>query len=151
MKLVQMVKDWIFAYKVCKKYGVVWNPFKNFKNAEFEFTYWREFRKYKCVVRINPLYPTFIDSFLHEIGHCIYHRNIYMTSNNSEDYEVAVDSDKMKDEYLAWRFAKLVLKQRFNKNRARSMFKTYFPSEAKKHGSLVVADKYAAFDYNLSK
>ena len=148
---MNIIKDWIFAIKVCKKYGIKWNPFKKHDCAEFEFTYWYEYKKYESVIKISPFYPKFIDSFMHEVGHCLYHRKLYMKSENHKEYEANANYFKLKDEYLAWRFAKLVLKQRFDKNRARNMFKTYFPSQAKKHGSLITADKYADFDYRLSK
>lgn len=150
--MISRIRDWIYAIKICRKYGIIWNPFKNHSNAQHKFIYWHDdYKRYKSVIRISPFYPGFIDSFIHEVGHHIYNSNLYNNSRNYQEYESHSESFKLKEEYLCWRFAKLVLRKKFYKDRARGMFKTYFPSEAKRYGSLETVDKYAKYDYNLSK
>lgn len=147
---MNLIKDWIYAIKVCRKYGITWNPFHNTDYARHRFAYWCNEKKYKSMIFINPFYDGFLDSFLHEVGHHVYNKNAYMKSKNIKDYEEAT-SDTLGEEYLCWRFAKLVRKRAFNKDRARYMFKSYFPSTAKKVGSLQAADVYYKFDRSIAK
>lgn len=145
-----IIKDWLYAIAVCRKYKIWWNPFFKLTHAEFQMSYKRLYKEAKCVIRINPLYKGFIDSFMHEVGHIVRHRSIYMKVNDVYDYECAV-SDVLREEYKAWQFSKLALKNRFNKNRARRKFKTYFPRYAKEVGTLKAVDRYYKYDRRIEK
>lgn len=145
-----IIKDWLYAIAVCKKYKIWWNPFFKLTHAEFQMSYKRYWKEADCIVRINPFYKGFIDSFMHEVGHILWHRGNYMKAQSVHDYEESV-ADTLKDEFKAWQFSKLVLKQRFDSNRARWMFKTYFPRYAKEVGTLKAVDRYYKYDRRIEK
>lgn len=127
------LSQWVYAYNICKKYNITLNPFFGLSHAEFNFRYGLKYKKSKSTILINPFYQDFLQSFLHEVGHCLRHRRVYNKANSVEIYEINV-SDTMKEEYIAWKFSKRVLKDQFNKNNARNMFKTYFLRACEEYG-----------------
>lgn len=66
-----IIKDWIYAWNVCRKYGVKWNPSVNLERAHF--TFWYEDKK-KPLIELNPFHENFKTVFLHEIGHIVFWR-----------------------------------------------------------------------------
>lgn len=100
---MKIVKDWIFALMVCRKYGLVWNPWCKLSYGSYNF--------YKGVINLNPFSKNFRDIFLHEIGHHVddkrvnyreyfkYGTNITYIDNNRCIFDV-LDS-----EYNASKFA----------------------------------------------
>ena len=64
------INDWIYAWKVCKKYGIKWNPFYNLGNAHFTCTVKGE----NAIIKINPFYRNFKGTFMHEVGHVLFWR-----------------------------------------------------------------------------
>lgn len=146
-----IIKDWWYAYKVCKKYKITWNPFHTRKYAQFSFSYYIACKRSSSVIRINPFYPKgFMDSFMHEVGHVLRMRRQYRKAVNVGAFEEAV-SDKLYEEYSAWKFAKRTRQDAFNKKRAVSFFQTYFPLQAKAVGSIVAADQFYRMSRSIEK
>lgn len=147
---MSLIKDWYTALVICKKYNIKWNPFHNLKNAECVYN----FGSRKMVVEMNPFYPKFIDSFVHEVGHLrrwdkIYKRCITNRSLNPVDsFRLRTDCI-LKEEYIAWKYSKRFLKERFDKKRAKLFFKSYYRRAAKELTTLVATDRYYAFDRNI--
>lgn len=145
------IKDWWYAYMVCRKYGIRWNPFHTRKYAEYTFIYYVTCKKSKSTIRINPFYRNgFMDSFMHEVGHLLRMRRQYHNAVNIDAFEEAI-SDELCEEYSAWKFAKRTRKESFNKKRAVSFFQTYFPSQAKVVGSIVAADQFYKMSRSIEK
>ncbi len=145
-----LLKDWWYAFKVCRKYGISWNPFFKRTHGEYVFSYNMESRWNRCRINLNPFYENFMDTFLHEVGHCLLTRKMFKYSYTELDF--ALDkSEYFQEEYDAWKFAKRVLKKRFNSSWAQQCFKTYFKSYAKQVGSVRAADKYYELDRKLAK
>ena len=143
-----IISDWWYAIKVCRKYGIRWNPFFKMTHAQIDFSYWDFGKGTKTTISINPFYEKFLDSFLHEVGHYICWRKAL--SESEEKFQQFIGNTLL-NEYKAWQFSKLVLKHRFDKPRARSMFKTYFPVQAKAVGCVQAADDYYKFDRRIEK
>lgn len=147
---MKLIKDWMLALRVCKKYGIKWNPFKNMKGAECVYS----FDNYSKKVLINPFYPKFIDSFMHEVGHLrrwdkIYKRCITNRSLDPvESFHLCTDCI-LKEEYMAWKYSKRFLKESFDKKRAKLYFKSYYRRAAKELTPQVAAERYYAFDKNI--
>lgn len=146
-----IIKDWWYAVKVCRKYGIKWNPFFTPTHAEFLFSYKLNYKQSQCTVKINPFYKKgFLDSFMHEIGHCLRFRREYQKTTNIKGFESAI-SDCLYEEYSAWKFAKRTRKHSFNNKRAASFFQTYFPVQAKAVGSIVAADQFYKMSRSIEK
>lgn len=58
-----IIKDWWYAYKVCKKYGIKW---KLCGDGEYD---WRDMS-----ISVSPFRENFMSVFLHEIGHHVDHK-----------------------------------------------------------------------------
>lgn len=147
---MNLLKDWLLAVRVCCKYNIKWNPFHNMKGAECVYS----FNDHSKKVHINPFYPKFIDSFMHEVGHLrrwdkIYKRCIKNHSKDPvESFRLRTDCI-LKEEYIAWKYSKRFLKDRFDKKRAKLFFKSYYRRAAKELTTLVATDRYYAFDRNI--
>ena len=143
------IKDWWYAYKVCKKYGIKWNPFFKRTHGEFTFSY----GLFGCSAKIsmNPLYHGGLDTFMHEVGHCIWYRNLWKSSKSIEDFENKSECCILEKEYVAWRFAKLARRGKFNHSRARMMFSSYFKRKSEEVGAIQAADVYSQYDRRLSE
>ncbi len=135
---------------MCRKYGIRWNPFFKRTHGEYVFNYNVESRWNKSKINLNPFYENFMDTFLHEVGHCLLTRKMFKQSNNIKEFEIK-KYNYFQEEFEAWKFAKRVLKKRFNKSWARKCFMTYFKCYAKQVGSVRAADKYYELDRKLSK
>lgn len=143
-----LIKDWWYALKVCRKYGIRWDPFFGLAKAECWFAWWENYKKYKTTIKINPFYTGFLDSFMHEVGHHIRHRDCYMKASSIAEYEESV-SDSLKEEFKAWRYSKLALRGRFNNDRARAMFSTYLPSYIDDKGQDEAIRVFTSYDKRL--
>ena len=146
-----IIKDWWYAYKVCKKYGIKWNPFHTNKYAMFRFSYYINCKMHKSTIKINPFYPKgFMDSFMHEVGHILRMRRQYSKAVSVADFEKST-SDTLYEEYSAWKFAKRTRRESFNKQRAVKFFQTYFPKQAEAVGSIVAADQFYKMSRRIEK
>lgn len=143
-----MIKDWLYAISVCCKYRIWWNPFLFKGSAEFNFIYYKHYKKWRGTVRIHPFYKGFLDSFLHEVGHFISLRNAYKKARSIEEFEKNTQ-DQLKEEYKAWQFSKLVLKHKFNNKRARAMFSTYLPNAIDRQGEEKAMKLFANYERRL--
>lgn len=146
---MNILKDWIYALKVCKKYNITWNPFHNLNSAECSYN----FDKRSKTVMMSPFYPKFIDSFMHEVGHLlrwdkIWERCITSSTRPLDSFNLRTDCI-LKEEYEAWKFSKRSLKSRFDKDRARLFFSSYYKCRAKEIGSLRALDVYYSFDRKI--
>lgn len=148
---MQLVKDWWYAYKVCRKKNIRWNPFwfKNYACNWFEYSNGPS-KNCKSTININPFYNNFKEVFLHEVGHSIYNVKAYNKAKNIREYEENTD-DFLKEEYLCWRFAKKVMKAGFNKKYAQNCFMTYFPRYSKKMGCVQATDIYYKYDKSIGE
>ena len=145
------IKDWWYAYMVCRKYGIRWNPFHTLKYAQYTFSYYVNYKKDNSVIHINPFYSKgFMDSFMHEMGHILRMRRQYRKSASVSVFEESI-SDTLYEEYSAWKFAKRTRKESFNKKRAVSFFQTYFPLQARSVGSIVAADQFYKMSRRIEK
>lgn len=145
-----IIKDWWYAIKVCRKYGIFWNPFCTNKYAEFIFSYNPARGIRSQTIRINPFYHNFTDAFLHEVGHLFWYRNLFNKSESVHDFENKIESyDVLHKEFVAWRYSKLVRKDRFNSKIARKCFMSYFPSMARQVGGVEASNKYYAYDKRM--
>jgi hypothetical protein len=146
---MNLIKDWLLALSICHKYNIKWNPFHNMKNAECGYN----FGSRKMVVEINPFYPKFIDSFMHEVGHLRRWDKIYQNTEGGEFTKRMLFEDQtnciLKEEYMAWKYSKRFLKERFDKKRAKLFFKSYYSRSAKEVTAMVATDRYYAFDRNI--
>jgi len=141
--------QWIYAYKLCRKYNILWMPVFRLSHAEFKMTYYKDYKKTECTVFINPFYQGFMDSFLHEVGHILRHRRMYYRAKSCAEYEQSV-ADTMKEEYIAWKFAKRVQKNRFDSTRARELFQTYWKRAKREYGCAQKAtDVFHSYDRML--
>jgi len=144
------ILDWWYAICVCKKYGIKWNPFFKMTRAEYCFSY--GLFGVTSKIHMNPFYEGGLDSFMHEVGHCLWYKKLWASSKSIEDFEQKSDSTCiLEKEYIAWRFAKLARRGRFNHKRAQRMFGTYFKSKAREVGAIQAADSYYQYDQRLMK
>lgn len=137
-----LIKDWLLALSICKKYNIKWNPFKNMKSVGC--VYWHG--DYISEIKINPFHPKFIDSFMHEVGHLRRWGKIY--DGCTVEFRMKTQCI-LKEEYMAWKYSKRFLKSRFDKERAKRLFKTYYKRASKELTPLVATDRYYAFDRNI--
>lgn len=146
---MKLLKDWLLALNVCRKYNIKWNPFHSLRNAECVYNF--DFEKMQ--VMINPFYPKFIDSFMHEVGHLRRWDRIYKkTFGGSNTRRMLFNNQTgciLKEEYMAWKYSKRFLKERFDKKRAKLFFKSYYRRAAKETSSTLATDRYYAFDKNI--
>lgn len=155
-----LINDWILAFRVCKKYGIKWSIFHNMKSAEASFS----FNGQEKIVFINPFYKGFIDSFMHEVGHLvrwdrIYRESVEINKKDRKERKITLlnpvanfklkTSCILKEEYMAWKFSKRFLKNRFDKKRAKNFFKTYYTQSIKEIGIQKATDAYYAYDKNI--
>lgn len=147
---MKLIKDWLLALSVCRKYNIKWNPFHWMKGAECVYS----FNDYSKKILINPFYPKFIDSFMHEVGHLrrwdgIYKRCVKNHSKGPvESFHLRTDCI-LKEEYIAWKYSKRFLKERFDEKRAKLFFKSYYRRAVKETSMVVATDRYYAFDRNI--
>lgn len=147
---MKLLKDWLLALIICRKYNIKWNPFHWMKGAECVYS----FDDYSKKILINPFYPKFIDSFMHEVGHLrrwdkIYKRCVSFNPKDPVDsFHLRTDCI-LKEEYIAWKYSKRFLKERFDKKRAKLFFKSYYRRAVKETSMVVATNRYYAFDRNI--
>ena len=66
-----IIKDWWYAYKVCKKYKLRWIPFIKLEGGCYND---------EGYVRVNPFSRNFMSIFMHEIGHYVHDKRIGLIS-----------------------------------------------------------------------
>lgn len=146
---MNLIKDWLLAISVCRKYNISWNPFFGLKSAQCVYNFDTQRKK----VMVNPFYPKFIDSFMHEVGHLLRWDKLYKACAGGPMMKVSNFKDQtsciLKEEYIAWKFSKRFLKGRFDKNRAKERFKTYYKQSSREIGALKAVDRYYAYDRNI--
>lgn len=147
---MSIISNWVYAYKVCKKYHIKWNPFFGLSYAQYVFSYNMRSKTSSCSININPFYKNFLDTFFHEVGHCLITRKLFKESITHAEFDLK-KANYFQEEFDAWKFAKRVMKKDFNKSWARNCFKTYFKVYAKDIGSIRAADRYYELDRKLSK
>lgn len=149
---MKLLKDWILALIICRKYNIKWNPFHWMKGAECVYS----FDDFSKKILINPFYPKFIDSFMHEVGHLrrwdkIYKRCVANHTHSPESvksFRLRTDCI-LKEEYIAWKYSKRFLKERFDKKRAKLLFKSYYRRAVKETSMVVATNRYYAFDRSI--
>ena len=150
---MKIIKDWLIAIRICRKYNIKWNPIHNLKNAECLYS----FGNYEKVISINPFYPKFIDSFVHEVGHLRRWDKIYkrckVNKINREPINLfhTLTDCILKEEYMAWKYSKRFLKGRFDRPRAKTMFKSYYPvaRTGLVENMVKATDTYYSFDRKI--
>ena len=65
--MLSRIKDWCYAFAVCKKYKLIWNPFVKLKDAYYSYT---------GVIGVNPFDSYFMSNFLHEVGHHVHNKRV---------------------------------------------------------------------------
>lgn len=77
--MFKRIGEWWYAIKVARKYGMFWDPVCPLGQA-----FYSPIRK--CVV-VNPFAEHFIEQFMHEVGHGVYHKRRWGTETKTiEDY-----------------------------------------------------------------
>lgn len=146
------IKEWWYAILVCRKYKAKLNPFRKCsQGAQFQIWY-TDYGISKRIISINPFYKGFLDSFMHEVGHLVWYDKLASKSKTIEIFEELVDNTNiLEKEFVAWRYAKLARKGKFDKQRSRKMFSTYFKVYAKDVGGVQAANVYSSFDMRIEK
>lgn len=67
---MKLIKDWFYAFKVCKKYNLIWNPYVKIGYGAYDWD--------SRSVEVNPFSKDFITIFMHEIGHHVHHRRVHL-------------------------------------------------------------------------
>jgi len=150
-----LVKDWWYAYKVCKKYNIRWIPFYGLSYAEFKGSLIRfdgRVEMFNLRVYVNPFYPKFLDVFMHEVGHCVWYDRQAKKANGSYLKAVSLmDRDSLHKEYVAWRYAKLARRGKLHKENAEEAFKTYFPPALAEIGLQSAVDSYYTYSRGIRR
>lgn len=71
------LKDWVYAYKVLKKYKLKYSP--NCEKGQGTFNIVTK------TVTVNPFDDHFLDILMHEVGHFIYDKKVGVHDNESFD------------------------------------------------------------------
>lgn len=132
-----IMKDWWYAIKVCMKYGIIWNPFRDLSNASFR-VWWDDDKKLtRKVIHMSPFFPEFLGTFMHEVGHItLYKRGTYhklqraaKTNLRYERESIWLDGKLLLpllvEESLASRFARKALRSKANVEDLVKAFQTY--------------------------
>ena len=133
-----LIKDWWYAINVCRKYGILWNPFRNRRNASFFVRWDRNGKILEKKIQINPFRKEFKTTFLHEVGHIfLYTSGIVNKIYHKEDrYRRLFERESLwhggrllsgllKEESLAFRFARKAMKGKANIPYLVRSFQTY--------------------------
>jgi hypothetical protein len=132
-----IISDWWYAIKVCRKYGIKWNPFRKLDNASYYMEFGLDKKVVKSKIHMSPFYPNFLTVFMHEVGHCSLHRRgatdrLYSCAEVNRKYEHESLWHRGKlllpllvEESLASRFSRKALKQKANVEYLVKAFQTY--------------------------
>lgn len=131
------IKDWWYAYKVCRKYGIKWNPFRILDNASFSVRWDNNRVLTEKNVHMSPFYPNFLETFMHEVGHILLYKRgtaIDLFLDGKKRIKTGDDEITHKgrhflnllvEESLASRFARKALKDRCDTKDLVTAFNTY--------------------------
>ena len=118
------IKEWWYAILVCRKYGIMWNPFVRLGDGYY---------LYKGIVGVNPFDSCFMSTFLHEIGHHVHNKRVglknYLKAQNNElRFSTGNEAGRnvykvLESEWKASRFA--VKTGRADRKKLVSAFQTY--------------------------
>lgn len=79
--MIQRLKDWWYAYRVCRKYKLKFYPFVSRDDGWYS---------YDKIIGVNPFAKDFISVFLHEVGHHVQDKRVgleaYLKANEEELY-----------------------------------------------------------------
>jgi hypothetical protein len=132
-----IIKDWWYAYKVCKKYKITWNPFRKLDNASYRVEFDYEGKIVKSKIHMSPFYPNFLTTFMHEVGHYTLHKRgtvnkLHHCAEHNRKFEGESIWYKGKlllpllvEESLASRFSRKALKGKANTQYLVKAFQTY--------------------------
>lgn len=116
-----IIKDWWYAYKVCKKYGIKLKFTANGK--AYAYASFNPDTGFKLIC-VDLRDPDFKQTFLHELSHIL-----SFTRKTKRDVclhlWLANLNNKMREETQAWVFGKRVMKSQFKSSLALSCLKSY--------------------------
>lgn len=131
------LSQWIYAYNVCKKYNIKWNPFRDLSNASYEVR-WDDSGITKRTIHMSPFYPNFKETFLHEVGHITLYKRGRLSKiyNEAEFQRKYFEAESiwlggklllptLKEESLASRFARKAMRGKADVDYLLKAFKTY--------------------------
>ena len=131
------IKDWWYAYKVCRKYKIKWNPFRGTDNASFSVRWDGQRVLTDKEIHMSPFYPNFLETFMHEVGHIVLYKrgtaiDLFLDGKKKIQTGDAVIMHKgrhflnlLVEESLASRFARKSLKGKCNTKDLVIAFNTY--------------------------
>ncbi len=139
---MKIIKDWMYAISACKKYGIKWNPWFGLKHAQASFCYGRR----KNIIAINPFYPNFKQTFLHELSHIL---SFTRMDNKGIDLDLHLADfhKKMVEETKAWVFGKRIMKGDFDSSVAKSCLQSY----TRNHYAIVCSDEVTSYTDTVYK
>lgn len=96
--------DCWYAIKVCRKYGIRWNPLHKLDCASYRVAWDGSGEITESSVSINPFHPNFLTVFMHEVGHC----RLYKKGTAQKIYKRAELNRRFEQESI-WLDGKLLL------------------------------------------
>ena len=135
--MIQRLKEWIYAIRVCKKYGIKWNPFRGLDNASFSVSWDTNQKLTVKKIHMSLFYPYFLQTFMHEVGHIVLYKQgkairLYLEGKKriNEDFDAIVFDGKcflntLTEESLASRFSRKALRGKVDTKELVESFNTY--------------------------
>jgi hypothetical protein len=132
-----IIKDWWYAYKVCRKYGIQWNPFRGTDNASFSVRWDGDRVLTEKKIHMSPFYPHFLETFMHEVGHILLYKrgtaiDLFLDGkkkiqdgNDAMTHRGRCFLNLLVEESLASRFARKSLKGKADTRDLVTAFNTY--------------------------
>ena len=59
------MNKWVYAYLICKKYNIKWNPFVSLDCGSYQCNCLNK----TATISVNPFYKDFLNTFMHEVGY----------------------------------------------------------------------------------
>lgn len=138
---MKLLKDWLYAVKVCKKYNLIWNPYVKLGYGAYDWD--------NNSVHVNPFSKDFITIFMHEVGHHVHHCKVNLpvwlkyqgnelrfSGGNMEGWSIYKN---LQSEAIASRFA--MKSGKADKNYLVSAFHTYTASIFKNTNKSIVVNE----------
>ncbi len=116
-----IIKDWWYATKVCRKYGIKLRT--HFHDKTHAYATFNDYTGLKKIT-ISLVNPNFMQDFLHELGHLLSFTRKAGKGVDIGDY-LSVAENQMIEETQAWLFSKRVMKSKFSKKWALSCLHSY--------------------------
>lgn len=99
MNIYRVIKNFILAVIICRKYKLAYKPFCTFNDSEYNYIFMH--------VKLNPFHPEFSSILFHEVGHHVHHKMVnYHTFfnkmpnsikgipwNDNQDYYKLIESE----------------------------------------------------------